>query len=216
MFTESTVVAGASAQATSYPSASTHTSKNRRSKPVTASLVLSLLTVAAVPFTQTRRDHRMPPRFEAFPVVRAFEGEAAAPKIETGMARKYSDRIVDGVDRGFGVFSGGIERKGPNFAGSLIVIQWSCGAPCLRMAIVDAISGAIIDPPISINGIGQASFDLPLLQSKNSVSRNPELEFRRDSRLMIVRATLGRRTSSFYFVRETDSWRLIREVPFEP
>jgi hypothetical protein len=60
------------------------------------------------------------------------------------------------------VLRDGKEQKGPNFAGSLIVIQWGCGAPCLRMAIVNARTGEVYSPPISINGVGVQSFDLPL------------------------------------------------------
>ena len=57
------------------------------------------------------------------------------------------------------------------------MIQMSAGAPGLRMVIVDAITGKIIYPPISIHGVGARSFDLPLLLEDNSVARNPIVEF---------------------------------------
>jgi hypothetical protein len=119
------------------------------------------------------------------------------------------------VTKGHGVVRDGKEQKGPNFAGNLIVIQWSCGAPCLRMAIVDARTGRVYYPPISINGVRAHSFDLPLLTIDGSVPQNPEVQFSLNSNLMVVKATPSRSAShpyTYYFLWQKDRWVLLRKA----
>src|SRR5581483_1133129 len=67
-----------------------------------------------------------------------------------------------------------------------MVVQWGCGAPCMMMALVDANTGVVHLPPLSVDN----TFAEPLLTiGPESLSQNPAVEFRRDSRLMLVRAT---------------------------
>jgi len=157
------------------------------------------------------------PRFEDCPASEVFTGTPAAPKLVTPPEQNYGNQIRDGVEKGYGVFRDGKEQKGPNFAGNLIVIQWGCGAPCLRMAIVDARSGEVYYPPISINGVGARSFDLPLLMIGDSVPQNPEVQFRPASGLMTIKATpnqSGRHPSyTYYFLWRQNRWTLLRKVP---
>jgi hypothetical protein len=88
------------------------------------------------------------------------------------------------------------------------------------MAIVDAGSGQVYYPPISFGGIGQKSFDLPLLADGEAVPKNPEVEFELGSRLMVVRAALRSerpgpsRPYTFYFLWENGRWALLAKVPF--
>jgi hypothetical protein len=153
------------------------------------------------------------PRFEDYPAREIYAGTLAAPKLATPLEQTYADRITVGVDAE--------GKKGPNFAGDLIVIQWSCGAPCVRMAVVDARSGEVHNPPISASGIGAWSFDLPLLTAGYSYSQNPEVRFRPNSSLMIVKATPNwwspRRHPSFtyYFLWRQNRWTLLRKVPLD-
>ena len=157
------------------------------------------------------------PRFEDYPVKETSIGALALPKLVRPMERKYSQEITDGVQNGYGVFREGKEQKGANFAGSLIVIQWGCGAPCKRMVIVNATTGDIYYPPISFSGVGTKSFDLPLLMVGNSYPENPEVQFRLDSNLMIIKATpneAGLHPSyTYYFLWKKDRWILLRRVP---
>jgi hypothetical protein len=155
------------------------------------------------------------PAFENYPSVKSFQGALAVPKLVTSLQRTYTSEIQDGVKNGYGVFRDGKEQPGPNFAGDLIVIQWGCGAPCMRMAIADARSGDIYYPPISINGIGASSFDLPLLMVGDSISQNPEVEFRLNSNLMIIKATpdLKRHASYTYYFLWEKHWTLLRRIP---
>ncbi len=156
------------------------------------------------------------PRFEEYPASEMFIGTPAALKLTTPVEQNYAEQIRDGVEKGYGVFRDSKEQKGPNFAGNLIVIQWGCGAPCLRMAIVDARSGDVYYPPISINGVGARSFDLPLLMIGDSVPQNPEVQFRPNSNLMIFKATpnqSGRHPSyTYYFLWRQNRWTLLRKV----
>jgi hypothetical protein len=98
----------------------------------------------------------------------------------------------------------------------MIVIQWPCGAPCLRMAIVNARTGDIYYPPITIAGTVE-NFSLLLLSVGNSVSRNPSVEFRLNSRLMVIKATPVQSHShpsfTYYFLWNRDRWSLLRRDP---
>src|SRR5712671_2778957 len=100
--------------------------------------------------TTARSQSSPPPRFEDYPATESFSGTPVMPKLTTSLdqsvgdvQRSLGDVIRDGVQRGWYVFRDGKEQAGPNFAGSLIVIQWPCGAPCLRMAIVNARTGDV-------------------------------------------------------------------------
>jgi hypothetical protein len=158
-----------------------------------------------------------PPRFEDYPASEIYTGTLASPKVATSLAQNYADQIRDGVEKGHGVFRDGQELRGPNFAGDLIVIQWPCGAPCVGMAVVDARAGEVYYPPISFDGIGARSFHLPLLMIGDSVPQNPEVQFRPNSRLMIIKATAnqsGRHLSfTYYFLWRKSRWTLLRRVP---
>jgi len=157
------------------------------------------------------------PKFEDYRATDAFTGTPAVPKMVTPLDQIYVDQIRDGVENGYGVFRDGKEQKGPNFGGSLIVIQWGCGAPCIRMAIVDARSGDLHYPPISLDGVGARSFDLPLLTIHGFVPQNPEVQFRLNSKLMIIKATPSRSgrgpSYTFYFLWQGNRWSLLRKVP---
>lgn len=86
----------------------------------------------------------------------------------------------------------------------------------MRMAIVDARTGEVHYPPISFNGLHAGSFDLPLLTIGNSVPQNPEVQFRHDSSLMIIKATPSQSDQhasyTFYFLWRQNRWTLLRKV----
>ena len=107
---------------------------------------------AALLFVLSISSRAQSPKFADYPVDQVFSGTPAAPKLITPLERRYRSRIRYGVKKGWGVFRDGKEsdQPGPNFAGDFIVIQWGCGAPCLMMAMVDARSGEVFYPPMSI------------------------------------------------------------------
>jgi hypothetical protein len=110
------------------------------------------------------------------------------------------------------VFHDGREqhRPGPNFAGKLIVVRWGCGAPCLMMAMVDAVTGEIYSLPLSIDD----RLELPNLCIVNSAGRGPDVEFQQDSRLMVIKAPpdcskRNHHSYSHYYLWRDNRWSLL-------
>jgi hypothetical protein len=190
----------------------------RKMRHRTACVLLPLLICAAANSQSPVR-----PRFEDYPATASFSGPPAMPKLKPDVDRSVGDvhrslgeAIRDGVEKGWGVFRDGKEQAGPNFAGNMIVIQWGCGAPCLRMALVNARTGDVYYPPIT-DGDAQ-NFSLPLLtEVGNDVPGNPEVEFRLNSNLMIIKATPVQSQShpsfTYYFLWNRDRWTLLRRDP---
>ena len=180
---------------------------------------VAIMTVAALRNAYPQQSTKPLPKFEAYPVRDVFHGVPHAP-IPTAEQRLYQTQIRDGVEKGWGVWVNGQWSKDPpqpepNFAGHYIVIFWGCGTGCIRMAISNAQTGAIYGPPISAGG-----FALPMLMGTESVGRAPDVEYRIDSRLMIVKATphWERRDAvsyAFYFLWRGERWTLLRRVPLE-
>ncbi len=74
---------------------------------------------------------------------------------------------------------------------------------CIGMGMSDAVTGVVYDPPVSDGGL-----TLPMLVFPKSAGRAAETEWRRDSRLMIIRATPHRNPQdavsyAFYFFGST-------------
>jgi hypothetical protein len=159
------------------------------------------------------------PKFQDYPVKEVFEGTPHAPIFATPEQHHYRTRIRQGVEKGWGVWINGEwmreqNRPGPNFAGHYVVIVWGCGAPCLMMAVSNAKTGAVYNPPLSWTG----GLALPLLVFPNSFGRDADVEYRRDSQLMIIKATPYSNRSdaipyAFYFLWQGDKWSLLRRVP---
>lgn len=145
---------------------------------------------------------------------------SARPDSRDSQQRRFRTRIREGVENGWGVWTDGEwgaehNRLGPNFAGHYIVIVWGCGAPCLMMAVADAETGAVYSPPLSARLRG---LTLPLLAPANSAPSDATIEYRLNSKLMIVKATPNADRPSavsyaFYFVWEGDRWKLLRRIP---
>jgi hypothetical protein len=156
-------------------------------------------------------------RFEDYPATGIFVGTPAMPRLTTKLQQSYRTQITEGVEKGWGVHKDGREqgKPGPNFAGHMIIVQWSSGAPGLGMAMVDAKTGEVYYPPISFSGVGAVSFDLPLLTPPRSVPQNPELQFRLNSRLLVIKATPKQTgpPSAYYFLWEANRWTLLKRLP---
>lgn len=155
-------------------------------------------------------------RFEDYPVKKIYTGVPAAPKITTPSQRRYRTVIRQGVAKGWGVERDDKDQPGPNFAGRMIVVQWSAGSPGMMMAMVDATTGEVYLPPLGMN----ETFALPFLVLGESVGGNPRLTFRRDSRLMVVRTTPDyfkkhHQAYDHYFFWEDSRWRLLHREPLD-
>lgn len=162
------------------------------------------------------------PRFQDYPVSTVFKGKPAAPKLADQESRRYRTRIREGVRKGWGVSKGGSHGPesnvaGPNFAGHYIVIHWGCGTGCLQMAVVDAVTGDVFAPPAISRQAKSFGFSLPIMTLGNRVSRAPDIHFRLDSRLLIIRSTPDQiaeahPTYDFYFLREAKGWKLLKRI----
>ena len=113
-----------------------------------------------------------------------FHGQPATPILATAEQRRYRSRIRNGVLLGKGMWNGSWrnnpqETPGPNFAGHYYVIRWGCGSNCLMMAIVDAKTGIVYNPPLG--GVG-TELSVPM----DMVGEN-EIDFELHSSLMILR-----------------------------
>ncbi len=84
------------------------------------------------------------------------------------------------------------------------------------MAVSDLETGEVFDPPIAAKS---GSLALPLLVLPNSVGRNADIEYRLNSRLMVIKATPhywerpDPPSYSFYFLLQDGQWKLLRRIP---
>jgi hypothetical protein len=112
---------------------------------------------------------------------------------------------------GEGVWSGSwknpIKASGPNFAGHYFVIRWGCGSNCLMMAILDAKTGKVYDPPLS--GAGTELYvNMDMLGDK-------EIDFNPQSSLMILRNACRIARSEcgiYYFNWQNNRFTLLKRV----
>jgi len=87
--------------------------------------------------------------------------------------------FFSGSDVWAGSWKNPVKSNGPNFAGHYFVIRWGCGSECLMMAIVDARTGKVYDPPFT--GAGSELY-VPM-----DPLSDREIDFQRDSSLMVFR-----------------------------
>jgi hypothetical protein len=180
-------------------------------------LVVSFLFFAMVFSLEANNQNKLSPRFEDYPAKEIYQGTIARPIFDTSQKREFSSQIINGVEKGDSVFRDYKDQKGPNFAGHMIIIRWGCGSPCLRMALVDARNGKVFFPPQINYDTPTPSFDLPLLLLGRSVPQNPELEFRLDSNLMIIKATPNSQIQNqsaftYFFLWIQNRWKLFKKV----
>jgi hypothetical protein len=76
--------------------------------------------------------------FEDYPVVANFRGTPAKPQIVTPLENTYRTQIQTQAG------------KGPNFAGHFTLAKWGCGSPCAAFVIIDALSGTVYAPGLTV------------------------------------------------------------------
>ena len=104
----------------------------------------------------------------------------AAPQFEDYPAQIYQGRLrrvslSDHEDRKFAAALRSSIGHHPNFAGRFVLSSWGCGASCVMSAAIDAKTGQVIWLPFTV--------------SNWPAEVKEPLEFRRDSRLLIVRGS---------------------------
>jgi hypothetical protein len=97
--------------------------------------VLLLLTIGAA-LASAQEKEKEPVwalKFQDYAVSDVFKGKPAPPVL--GRGERFRTMIRLGA------------AKGPNFAGHYTVVTWGCGAGCVALVLVDAITGRIYDMP---------------------------------------------------------------------
>ena len=158
------------------------------------------------------------PRFESYPSDGLFKGTAAPPQLVEPWAGRYRTQIRNGVTKNYGAFRGFeyVKSDGPNFAGHYFVVNWGCGTGCLMMVVVDAITGHVYPPPLSIGKVGEQIIVIPNLGTGWA-----DFDYRPNSRLFMMQTCpldYGYNypfSGTSYFTMETSGWRLIRRVKCE-
>lgn len=140
------------------------------------------------------------PQFEDYPVKEMFSGTPAAPILTTPDQRMYRTRIRRGVSDPL------------NFAGHYFAIRWGCGSQCGMMAIVDAETGKVYEPPMARD----KSLWVPL----DNLS-DMQIDYRPDSSLLILRNACrdfrDRRTCGLYYFNWKDNrFTLVKFVMVDP
>jgi hypothetical protein len=165
---------------------------------------ISLAFVLGLEASAQLRDEPVP-RCEDFLVKELYSDPIAQPRIIKPEERRYRTAIENGVRKGFGVLHEpeGTEKRGPNFAGHYIVVQWGCGTECLQYAIVDAKDGAIYQPPVPGSHI--AYFD------------SGRLDYRLRSKLMVVKTNCAmgdrERCDRDFYIWENNRFGHLSRIP---
>ena len=142
------------------------------------------------------------PTFADYPAAEVFRGKAAEPILASKEQKRFRTRIRNGVLSGEGVWNGSWKNpqkvSGPNFAGHYFVARWGCGSNCLMMALVDAKTGVVYDPPQEIGSPLHVEMDM---------LGDGEIDFTPSSSLMIFRNACksGRRECGVYYFEWKDN-----------
>lgn len=70
-----------------------------------------------------------------YPAISMHVTTPAKPVLKSKISRLYRTRINEGA------------KAGPNFAGHYTVVRWGCGAGAFMFFVVDAVNGAVYEPP---------------------------------------------------------------------
>ncbi len=111
------------------------------------------------------------PHFEDYSVLADFNGTPAPPQLVRPEDRLYRTKIREAG------------KQAEFLRGTTGIIGWGCGAGCLEVVIVDAITGTVGRLPHEV------PFKLSGVLTECDLVNDP-LQFRLDSRLLIVRSCL--------------------------
>lgn len=115
--------------------AGTYLNEEDEIRIIFANLIASLrILESAEPVGKLPADYNLAYRFASYPAEEIFTGRPAAPNFSgISLSAEIKNKISEQA------------AQGPNFAGKLTVVSWTCGAGCENHAILDAQSGKIIE-----------------------------------------------------------------------
>ena len=127
------------------------------------------------------------PRFEDFAVSDTFAGKAAKVRLVSADDKEYATRIREAG------------RQKPNFAGHYVLASWGCGASCVSTVAIDAKTGRVTWLPFTV-----CCWDVDVQEP---------IEFRRDSRLLVVHGSRNEKGSgTYYYALDKDKFKLVKAV----
>lgn len=151
-----------------------------------------LVSNALAEVTQPAAPRLVLPGFADFPTTHQGEIPRAGvkPRLATPRARHYRTVIASEA------------QKESNFAGHYRLVTWGCGTDCRGFAIVDRLSGRVYLPP-GINYVAGVMGNA-----------EPRVDFRTDSRLLILTGSLDDELEGKFFYEWTGRrLKLLRRVP---
>ncbi len=157
----------------------------------------SIIALVLLPFAQLSAqegfsadgaiEEKSAPSFEAYRVAKVFTGTPRPVKLTTSEARMFRTRLRESA------------KQGVNFAGHYVVAIWGCGSGCASFAFIDAKTGKVYFPPLSLVGVPIGQDLDPLL-------------FRKDSRLFrIVGSRNDQGLGTYFYEWRNNRFRLVRE-----
>jgi hypothetical protein len=147
------------------------------------------------------------PRFSQYPATEGLRGQMMLPRITDAEEREFRTVLRQAVTKGYEVVDGGTEheRRGPNFGGHYVLVQWGCGSNCMEAALIDANTGHVLQLP-QIPGSEVSGFEI----ATGSVDLRT-LQFRTDSLLLGIPYVGDSQT--YYYVLDRGHWRFLMKVP---
>lgn len=134
------------------------------------------------------------PTFEQYQVVNQFKGRPVQVDLKSASG---ASRFRTVLRRG--------AKKGPNFAGHFMIIEWGCGTGCASVAVIDATSGRVMFPkefnPVSFPGRPEG----------DSLRLRYGLVYRKDSSLLIVHGipSAQAKEGSYYYLLKNGQFSLV-------
>jgi hypothetical protein len=136
------------------------------------------------------------PRFEDYPVKESWQGMRTPLNLTTRSERMFRTRLTNAA------------KETPNFAGHYRFATWGCGSECISGAVIDLQAGTVLSPPLATR---VAHFSVC-----QSAYENSGVDYRLDSRLIIVRCGLNYSErldqnvpDAYYFLLEDNRFRQI-------
>lgn len=127
------------------------------------------------------------PRFEEFATPVEAVKRAAPVRLVDRESRRYRTELREAA------------QKKPDFAGHYVLATWGCGAGCVMAAAIDAKTGTVTRLPFTVS-------NWPL-------SVTEPLEYKLDSRLLIVHGSRNEKgNGTYYYEFAGDSFKLVREM----
>lgn len=128
-----------------------------------------------------------PPTFDNLAVKPDIAAKSAPVRLEGAESKRYASMLREGA------------RQKVNFAGHYVLTSWGCGASCTMSAAIDAKTGAVAWLPFTV-----CCWDLDITEP---------LEFKIDSRLLVVHGSRDEKGGGTYFYEfDGKQFRLISAV----